>query len=242
MSYAEKSRPTRGSYFLSRLSDDDYADLLPSLELIQLDSKQIVHERNKPFADVYFPTTCMISAVLPMLDGAAVEVGTVGNEGLSAVEMVAGAVSPINTFMCQIPGHAMRMSVTDFKHALKEMPELRQLAFGYLQCYMAQMAQSAACNSQHAVEARFARWMLVTHDRVEGDDFRLTQEFMAQMLGVHRPSVSLIANQFQAAGLLQYSRGLIRILNREGIEEVCCECYAQVRDRFQSVMGVERGG
>jgi CRP-like cAMP-binding protein len=143
--------------------------------------------------------------------------------------------------MCQIPGQAMRMTVTDFRRALKEVPELRQLAFGYLQCYMAQMAQSAACNSQHAVEARFARWMLVTHDRVEGDEFRLTQEFMAQMLGVHRPSVSLIANQFQAAGLLQYSRGLIRILNREGIEEVCCECYAQVRDRFESVMDVERG-
>ena len=103
------------------------------------------------------------------------------------------------------------------------------------------LLQSAACNSQHSVEARFARWMLITHDRVEGDDFKLTQEFMAQMLGVHRPSVNLIANQFQLAGMIRYSRGHIRILNPEDIEDVRCECYTQVSDRFRRLMGIERG-
>ena len=241
MIFARQSRPSRGNHVLSLLSDHAFNTLLPLLEPVQVSTKQILHERGKPFVDVYFPTTSMISAILPLLDGAAVEVGTVGNEGLSAVEMVAGADSPLNTFMCQIPGEAMRMAADDFRNAIETLPELHKLGFAYLQCYMAQMAQSAACNSQHSVEARFARWMLITHDRVKSDDFKLTQEFMAQMLGVHRPSVSLIANQFQVAGLIRYARGQISILDREGIEDVCCECYGQVRDRFERVMGIERG-
>jgi len=241
MIFAKQSRPSRGNHVLSLLSDHAYTTLLPLLEPVQLITKQMIHERSRPFVDVYFPTTSMISAILPLMDGAAVEVGTVGNEGLSAVEMVAGADAPVNTFMCQIPGEALRMSADDFSNTIETLPELRKLGFAYLQCYMAQMAQSAACNSQHSVEARFARWMLITHDRVKNDDFKLTQEFMAQMLGVHRPSVSLIANQFQLAGLIRYARGQISILNREGIEDVCCECYGQVRDRFERLMGIERG-
>lgn len=241
MIFARQSRPSRGNHVLSLLSDQTYNTLLPHLEPVQVSTKQMIHERGDPFVAVYFPTTSMISAILPLMDGAAVEVGTVGNEGLSAVEMIAGADSPHNTFICQIPGEALRMSVNDFRNAIEKLPELRKLAFAYLHCYMAQMAQSAACNSQHSVEARFARWMLITHDRVEGDEFKLTQEFMAQMLGVHRPSVSLIANQFQLAGLIRYGRGQISILNREGIEDVCCECYGQVRDRFERLMGIERG-
>ena len=241
MFYPEKNRAPRGNYVLSQLSDEAYTSLLPLLELVELSSKQMIHERTKPFVDVYFPTTSMISAILPLMDGAAVEVGTVGNEGLTAVELVPGADSPHNTYICQIPGEALRMSVAAFTSAIERLPELRKMAFSYLQCYMAQMAQSAACNSQHSVEARFARWMLITHDRVQGDDFRLTQEFMAQMLGVHRPSVSLIANQFQVAGLIHYARGQIRILNREGIEDVCCECYGEVCSRFGRLMGIERG-
>jgi CRP-like cAMP-binding protein len=236
-----KSRPARGNHLLSRLSDDGYAALAPMLHSTELAVRQVVHERDQPFTDVYFPVSATISAILPLLDGAAVEVGTVGNEGVSAVELLAGAASPINNFICQIPGQAICMAVQDFRQSLDTAPELRRVAFSYLQCYMAQMAQSAACNSQHAVEARFSRWMLITHDRVEGDEFRLTQEFMAQMLGVHRPSVSLIASQFQSAGLIRYNRGNIQIVNRQGLEEVCCECYAQVRDRFERLLGVAHG-
>src|SRR4051812_3135520 len=135
MSSGERSRPARGNYLLSLLSDEAYAALAPKLEPVQLNIKQVVHERNKPFADVYFPTTAMISAILPLMDGAAVEVGTVGNEGLSAVEMLAGADTPINTFVSQIPGNAMRMSLADFRQVLESVPGLRKLAFAYLQCY-----------------------------------------------------------------------------------------------------------
>lgn len=241
MPSVQESQPARGNHVLSLLSEAAYFTLAPKLQTVQLEVKQMLHERDKPFSGVYFPTTSVASALLPLLDGAAVEVGTVGNEGFSAVEMLAGAESPINDFICQVPGEAKRMSVADFQQALESVPELRKLAFGFLQCYMAQMAQSAACNGQHAVEARFARWLLITHDRVSGDDFYLTQEFLSQMLGVHRPSVSLIANQFQKAGLIRYSRGHVMVTDRAGIEDVCCECYGDVRRRFQHVMGIARG-
>ena len=242
MATSGKRRPARGNHMLSHLSDDAYAAIAPMLQPVQLGIKQLLHERDKPFSpDIYFPTTCVISALLPLLDGAAVEVGSMGNEGFSGVEMMAGADSPMNTYFCQVPGEALRMSVADFKQALETVPELHRLALACLQGFMAQMAQSAACNGQHSVEARFARWMLLTHDRVEGDDFKLTQEFIATMLGVQRPSVSLVANQFQQAGLLKYSRGHVQILNRQGIEEVCCECYVDVRSRFERLMGVGVG-
>lgn len=237
-----KFRPPRGNHLLSLLSEDAHAALLPMLQPVQLGIKEMLHERGKPFSPyVYFPVNCAISAILPLLDGAAVEVGSVGNEGFSGVEMLTGADAPVNTYFCQIPGQAIRMAVADFMPALDTVPGLRKAAFGYLQGFLAQMAQSAACNGQHSVEARFARWMLITHDRVDGDEFKLTQEFMAQMLGVQRPSVSLVANQFQQAGLLRYSRGNVEILNRQGIEDVACECYFDVRGQFQRLMGIERG-
>jgi len=240
MSSPSKSLPVHGDYFLSLLPSNTHAALAPMLEPVQLGVKQKLHERGEPFSsDIYFPTTCLLSAILPLIGGSAVEVGSVGNEGFSGVEMLTGARSPINTYLCQVPGKAMRMSVVDFKHALETMPELRKLAFDYLHCFMALMAQSAACNSQHSTEARFARWMLIVHDRVAGDDFKLTQEVIAQMLGVHRSSVSLLANQFQRTGMIQYSWGDIRILNRQGIEELACECYFDVRSRLQEVMGIQ---
>jgi CRP-like cAMP-binding protein len=226
---------------LSGLYDGAHATLAPMLHIVDLAARQPLHERGQPFCCVHFLTTAIISATLPLQVGLSTQGASVGSEGFSGVEMLAGADSPINHFVCQIPGKAVHIAAQDFRTALDTVPGLRRLAFCYLQCCMAQMAQSAACNSQHVVEARFARWMLITHDRVEGDDFRLTQAFLSQMLGVHRPSVSLIANQFQLAGLISYSQGNIHIVNRHGLEEVCCECYAQVRDRFERLMGLGRG-
>ena len=229
-----KALQARGNHLLSLLSDDAHAALTPVLHPVQLDIGHMLHERGKPFSsDIYFPVTCVLSVILTLRDDAAVEVGSVGNEGFSGVEMLTGAESPFHTYLCQIPGKAMRMSVADFRQALDTVPGLYRLALGSLQGFMAHMEQSAACTSQHAMEARFACWMLLTHDRVEGDDFKLTQEFMAQMLGVHRPSVSLIANRFQQAGLLRYSGGHVQILDRQGIEAVACECYFDVCNHFQ---------
>nr|WP_314621584.1 Crp/Fnr family transcriptional regulator [uncultured Noviherbaspirillum sp.] len=243
MPVSGKSFSARGNHLLSLLSDNAYTKLAPMLHPVQLEIGQILHERGKLFSsDIYFPITCVLSVILTLSDEAAVEVGSVGNEGFSGVEILAGAKAPFHAYLCQIPGKAIRMSMTDFRQALDAVPELHKLALGSLQVFMAQAAQSVACNSQHAMESRFACWMLLTHDRVEGDDFKLTQEFMAQMLGGYRPTVSVVANRFQQAGLLRYSRGHVYILNRQGIEEAACECYFDVCNHSQRLLTTTDAG
>jgi CRP-like cAMP-binding protein len=242
LSQAPKSHPARGNHLLSHLSEEAYAAIAALLQPAELAVKQVLYERGNPLSPyIYFPVNCGISAILPMQDGAAVEVGTVGNEGFCAVEVLTGADACINTYICQVPGQALRMSVADFMHALDKVPELSKLTRSYFQGYMSQVTQSVACNRLHSVEMRFARWMLITHDRVQGDEFELTQEFIAEMLGAQCPSVSLVAGQFQKAGLIQYSGGHMRILNRAGLEDTACECYFDVRDQFQRLLGVRYG-
>jgi CRP-like cAMP-binding protein len=132
------------------------------------------------------------------------------------------------------------MSAADFKRAIDGNTPLRQVAQRYLQAYLSMVSQSVACNRLHTTEARFARWVLMTHDRVLRDDFYLTQEFLASMLGVHRPTVSLVAGSFQQAGMIRYSRGKMTILNRNALEEICCECYEIVNKQFDSTVGTVR--
>jgi CRP-like cAMP-binding protein len=115
---------------------------------------------------------------------------------------------------------------------------LRKLVYRYLQAYLSQVSQSVACNRLHSTEERFARWLLISHDRVDGDVFHITQEFLANMLGVHRPSVTVVSKTFQQAGLITYNRGTVTVLDRKGLEAACCECYAVVRQKFQSAIGV----
>lgn len=241
MAHAAQGRPARGNHLLSMLSDDAYAALAPLLKPVKLDLKQVAHARGEPFTHIYFPTTCAISAIRPLQNGAAVEVGTVGNEGFSGVEILSHADAALNDYIAQIQGEALRMTVADFRQAVDKMPELHKVVFAYMQGFLSQVSQSVACNRLHTVEARFARWMLLTHDRVAGDEFQLTQEFIAEMLGVQRPTVSLVAGQFQQAGLIKYSRGHVRILNREGLEEASCECYFDVRNQFQRLLGIQYG-
>jgi hypothetical protein len=174
-------------------------------------------------------------------DGYAVEVGTVGNKGFSGVELLAGATLATETCVCQIEGDSLRMRTSDFREAVKGPSPLRHFAECYLQGYLMQLSQSVACNRKHTLEARFARWMLITHDRVKGQEFYLTQEYLADMLGSQRPSVSMVAAGFQKEGVLQYSRGHVKILNRAKLEGEACECYANIRQQFKRVLGVPYG-
>jgi CRP-like cAMP-binding protein len=172
-----------------------------------------------------------------MEDGAAVEVGTVGNEGFSTVDLLTGSEIATETTICQIPGEALRMPTAKFMEAIAGDTPLRRITLRYLQAYLSQVSQSVACNRLHSIEQRFARWILISHDRVPGDELQLTQEFLADMLGVYRPSVSLVARTYQQAGLIKYTRGRITILDRAGLEEACCECYAVVRKNFERAIG-----
>jgi CRP-like cAMP-binding protein len=241
MSVTLQGRPVRGNHLLSQLSDEAYALLAPSLEPVKVEVKQALHVRDQPFIYIYFPLTCVISAILPMQDGRGVEVGNVGNEGFSAIEVLTGTKLTLNNYFAQIGGDALRITATDFMHAVESIPELRQVTSAFLHGFLSQAFQSVACNRLHTVDQRFARWILITQDRVGADDFYLTQEFIASMLGVHRPTVSVAAAQFQQSGLIDFKRGNIRILSRKGLEEASCECYFNVRDQFQRLLGINYG-
>jgi CRP-like cAMP-binding protein len=230
-----------GNRLLNKLADEHFKPLLPHLEKTHLKSKEVIYERGQPFSYVHFPCDSALSNLIYLEDGTAVEVGTVGNEGFSSVELLVNASLAVETCLCQIEGKSLRMKVADFQKELSNRTPLRHLAECYLQAYLAQVSQSVACNRMHTIEARFARWLLVTHDRVRGEEFYLTQEFVAEMLGVHRPSVSLIAGAFQNAGIIQYRRGHMKILDRAALEETSCECYEAVTSQFKRLLGIPYG-
>jgi CRP-like cAMP-binding protein len=240
MSASFRSTRKCGNFLLDTLSDDEYRELAPRLQMIHAPLRETVGTRGSPPDYVYFPCTCVFSVLTYMADGSAVEVGTIGNEGFVGIEILAGGEQLTETTLCQIEGDALRMSVSDFKEAVAGDTPLRRIAQRYLLVYLNLISQSVACNRLHTIEARFARWVLMTHDRVDGGEFHLTQEFLASMLGVQRPSVSLVAGTFQQAGLIRYNRGQMKILNRSGLEEVCCECYAIVAEQFQRLLGWHR--
>lgn len=231
----------RPNHLLARLSDEDLEPLCSKLVLVHTPAKQILHERNGPISFVYFPYSSAMSNMIFLEDGTAVEVGTVGNEGVSGIELLARASVATETSICQIEGKSLRMEAGEFVQALAGQTPLRRVSECYLQGYLSQVSQSVACNRKHSLEARFARWLLVTHDRVLGNDFWLTQEFLGDMLGVLRRSVSQVAAEFQKMGLIQYARGHMKIKDRAGLEKLTCECYASVRAQFKRVLGVPYG-
>jgi CRP-like cAMP-binding protein len=173
-----------------------------------------------------------------MADGSAVEVGTVGREGLVGLVIVLGGAASPTVTLCQIPGTARRITAERLAEAVEARPALRRLLLRYAQGYLTQVAQGAACNRLHGIEARCARWLLMTHDRVGGaDTFPLKQEFLAVMLGVRRAGVTVAAGALQDAGLIRYRRGSIRVLDRAGLEAASCECYGLVREQYARLLG-----
>ena len=226
---------------LAKLTDDQLRPLLPLLEYVEMKVKEVLVRQNNPIEYVYFPSAGAYSCIVYLEDGSGVEVGTIGNEGFTNIEMLFDATLATETVVCQISGTSLRMHANDFRSVLDTSPALCQLLKRSGQAYLAQVSQSVACNRLHSTDMRFARWLLVTHDRVQGDEFALTQEFLAAMLGVHRPSVSVVAGLFQQAGIIRYSRGHMTIVDRARLEESSCECYAAVRSQFERLLGAKRG-
>lgn len=221
---------------LARLPEDEYQRIRPHLESIPCPLKSTLYQRGQMIEHVHFPLSGEHSVIAIMENGAATEVGAVGFEGFSTIEAMTGSREALETVVCQIPGVALRMRLEPFLAAIEAKTALRDLVHRYLYAYLGQVSQAVACNRLHTTEERFAKWILMCHDRVDGDDIRITQEFLADMLGVHRPSVSLIARDFQQLGLIRYNRGLVTVLDRAGIEEASCECYAVVRKRLEHAL------
>ena len=185
---------------------------------------------------VYFPRSGVISHVVALENGSNVEVAIVGNDGFIGVPVLLGATRSFQQVFCQAKGSALRMRVETFRQEIEKDPAFKTLCLRYSLAFLNQVSQSAACVNQHTVEKRFARWMLLTQDRVGTDEFTLTQEFLALMLGVRRASVTVAARAIQKAGLINYHRGKITILDRAKLEAVSCECYRIVRKELERVL------
>ena len=190
--------------------------------------------------NVYFPLWGVVSLMTPLVDGIPIETATVGNEGMVGVHAFLGGGAIGNAMAIgQVPGEMLRIDVDIFRALVDQDGKLRTLMFSYTQALFAQISQAVACNSAHEIEQRTAKWLLETHDRAGGSDtFELTQEFLAEMLGVTRPSVSVAARTLQNAGLIRYRRGEITVLDRGGLEESSCECYAVVQREYARLVGV----
>lgn len=221
---------------LAALPPEEYQRLLPDLELVSLPVRQILYEPREKIEHVYFPHQAVASMLSIMLDGGTIEVGLVGGEGMVGVPAVLGGNITTHQCMVQLPGEAMRMKADAIRsHFDQANSHLRVFLLRYVQVLLAQVSQSAACNRFHTVEERFARWMLLVQDAVKADEFALTQEFLADMLGTRRSSVTVAAGTLQQAGTLRYTRGKITILNRQALEATVCECYEVIRREFSQI-------
>jgi CRP-like cAMP-binding protein len=226
-----------GNRLLGALPCAEYERILPHLEGIPIATKQVLSEADAPIPHVYFPTGGVVSLVSFMERGAAVEIATIGREGMVGLPVFLGADSMPQRAFGQVSGFAFRMEAGAFRAEVARNDALVRLLNRYTQAMFVQVAQTAACNRVHPVEKRCARWLLQTHDRVGEDVYTLTQEFLAQMLGVQRPSVNAAARTLQKSGLIKYIRGRITIVDREGLESASCACYGIIQREFDRLLG-----
>lgn len=221
---------------LAALSGAEYERLLPHLKHVPLILKETLCEVGDTMKYAYFPLNGMISMLSARVNGVNVEVGVIGSDGMLGLPIFMGSGITPNQAIVQVADGAMRIKADILKIEFKRVGPMHDLLLRYTQAFFAQVSQSAACNSLHSVDQRLSRWLLVVHDRMESDHFRLTQEFISNMLGTRRAGVSEAASVLQSAGLIRYTHGKIHILNREGLEARSCECYQIVKDMSVRLM------
>ena len=222
---------------LGVLPQTEQARILPLIEDIPLEFRQDIYCDHVPTEHVWFPHEGVISIVAEFSEGQPVEVATIGPEGMVGIQILLGADQVAGKAFVQVAGSAGRMRAEDFLKAVAECPHLDRLLRRYTLALFNQVAQAAGCNRAHSIEERLARWLLMTQDRVHSREFPLTQEFLAQMLGVRRPTVSLAAGILAKANLIHYVRGRITIVDRSGLEGVACECYKIITNEFERLVG-----
>ena len=232
-----EKRDTRvANRLLATLPKKDYQRLLPELDQVTLTFADILYEPGQRIRHIYFPNDAIVSLLSEVSTSATLEVGMVGNEGMTGVPVFLGVSESRNRAVVQGAGTAMRMKAAGLRRKANGDGSLHRLLRRYTQSLLTQVSQSAVCNRFHLVDARLARWLLMTHDRLGTDQFRLTQEFMSNMLGVRREGVTVAASALQRNKLISYSRGIIKILDRARLESVACECYRVVKDESDSYL------
>jgi len=217
---------------LASLSRKEYQNLLPALKPVELNFGDVLYEPRAKIRHVYFPNDCLVSLLTSVDAHRAAEVGLVGCEGMVGVPVVLGIAASPFLAVVQGGGTAMRMKTADLRREFARSPVLQRELFRFTHMLMTQVAQTAACNRFHVVTQRMARWLLMTRDRVKSNEFRLTQEFLARMLGVRRVGVTEAASSLQKSKIIRYSRGTITIIDQEGLAASACGCYHAVKHMY----------
>jgi CRP-like cAMP-binding protein len=218
---------------LAALPHKVLSSLRPHLKPVSLRRGRVLCDAVEPLKRVYFVDAGLVSLVTVFEDGTTPEMATVGREGMVGIGALLGGEHALGRYVVPVPGFALAMETSRFQAALREGPELRAACEAYAQAFIGHLLQNVACNAAHLVQQRCARWLLTCHDQAEHDTFDLTQEYLADMLGVRRSTVTVVANLLQQAGLIKYRRGAIEVLDRLGLEAAACECYRIVRDGYE---------
>ena len=223
---------TSGNLLLTALPTEDYQRLEPHLELVPLSLHQSIYEIGEVIPYVYFPRCAIVSLVITLEDGSTMEAGMVGQEGMAGLPVLLGGMTKAHHAFVQVAGEGWRLKTAVLQAEFDRGGAFQKILLRYAQALFAQVAQTGVCNRFHPIEERLARWLLLVSDCVQAEEFSLTQEFIAQMIGVRRAGVTVAAGTLSQAGLIHYTRGRIKITDRAGLEDFSCECYKMVREEF----------
>jgi CRP-like cAMP-binding protein len=222
---------------LAALPSDEYERLRPGLQQVSFPLGKVVYEFGGQLDYVYFPTTAIVSLLYTMENGASAEMGLTGNDGVVGIALFMGGGTMPNRAVVQSAGDALRMKAKLLQDEFARGGKFQHLLLRYTQALITQISQTAVCNRLHSVDQQLCRWLLLSHDRVQADELIMTQELIADMLGVRREGVTVAAGRLQDAGAISYVRGHIKILNRHKLEETVCECYRVVKNEFDRLLG-----
>lgn len=228
------------NHLLGALTDEDYRRLLPDLQQVSLSLGQVIYESGERLDYVYFPTTSVVSVLYTMREGSTAEVASIGNDGVVGIALFLGGDTTPNRAVVQIAGAAFRMKGPILQKEFAQGGSFQYLMLRYTQALITQISQTAVCNRLHSIEKRLCRWLLLSHDRVKSGELLMTQEFISNMLGGRRETVTVAAGRLQNKGLIHYARGHISIVDRKGLEATVCECYQIVKGECDRLVGDAR--
>ena len=234
-SFSTNSFLSTENHILKSIPEDTFSHLLPDLQLVNWNFGQIIYRAEDSVKYVYFPESAVVSIVAATAEGASSEVGMIGSEGIIGIDALLGAEKVLNEHLVTFAGTAFRIEISVIREKFKKAGAFQSAAFNFIRLLMLQISQTALCNRLHSLEARFSRWLLFCDDRAPGNKLTLTHEFLAGMLSVNRPTMSVTASIMKNKGLIEYRRGFIIILDRQGLINAACDCYQKVKDEYDRV-------